>query len=130
MELEAMSSRNAPSHSPSSSGDHIPAASFRPGPEPEPIPPRNPALIRFEQDYFPPIPSSDAGKGAHDGGFSFSPPRELSQRFPERPTLEADCESMDPLALKDVGYGGGSRSGRGGTRKDKEVERLKVRDFM
>ncbi|XP_073106172.1 protein SENSITIVE TO UV 2 isoform X3 [Elaeis guineensis] len=126
IELEAISSRNPPSDPTSSSRDHNGAgASSRPEPEPEPIPPRNPALVRSEQDYFPPIPSSDAGWGAQNGGFSFSPPRELSQRFPERPNLEDDCEIIDPLVLNNAEYGDRSRRGGGGAKKDKEVERLK-----
>ncbi|EHA8587367.1 hypothetical protein COCNU_scaffold001978G000010 [Cocos nucifera] len=131
IELEAISSRNPPSDPPSSSSDHNAAgASSRPEPEPEPIPPRNPALVRSEQDCFPPIPSSDAGWGTHNGGFSFSPPRELSQRFPERPNSEEDCEIIDPLVFNNVRYGDRSRGGGGGARKDKEVERLKEHECM
>ncbi|XP_026656589.2 protein SENSITIVE TO UV 2 isoform X4 [Phoenix dactylifera] len=127
IELGAISSRNPSSDPSSSSRDHNAAVSSRPEPEPEPIPPRNPAPVRSDQEYFPPIPSfvSGAGWGAHDGGFSFSPPRELSQRFPERPNLEVDFEIIEPLVLNNVGFSDRAGSGGGGARKDKEVERLK-----
>ncbi|KAH7659052.1 hypothetical protein IHE45_16G007300 [Dioscorea alata] len=104
VELEAISSRNLPSSDPLRN----PTTTFRPNPQP---------FTSFGFD--------GVGEGVD---LCFSPPRELSQRFVEKPqpsVLAEDCEIVEHWGLRN-GESDGGRSG--GIKKDREaqeVEKLK-----
>lgn len=132
IELEALSSRNLPPEPTLS--PPAPSADIRPSsrPQADAVEPE-PSRIRLESQMDPfQLPVScfrlDARVSAIDAGggtLSFSPPRELSQRYRENPDSEVDCEIVQPSFFRNGRKR--NRSGGGGTDRDRDVERLKVR---
>ncbi|WOK94960.1 hypothetical protein Cni_G03665 [Canna indica] len=139
IELEALASRNLTSNPPElrtappdSSAD---LSSSRQQPDTI-FPGSEPATTRIGLDSYtdpePFVPVSCLRPGARvstiNGGagadsLSFSPPRELSQRYVEKPNTEVDCEIIQPPVLRHDWCG--NRRGGGGTERDREVDRLK-----
>ncbi|XP_042384703.1 protein SENSITIVE TO UV 2-like isoform X1 [Zingiber officinale] len=131
VELEALSSRNLPPE-PILSPPAPPSADIHPSsrPQADAVEPE-PTRIRLESEtdpFRPPVSCSwrgarVSGRDAGGGTLSFSPPRELSQRYRENPDSEVDCEVVQPSFFRN----GRKRnhSGGGGANRDREVERLK-----
>ncbi|XP_074585569.1 protein SENSITIVE TO UV 2 isoform X2 [Curcuma longa] len=130
VELEALSSRNLPPEPTLSA--HAPSADIHPSfrPQADSVEPE-PSRIWLESntDHLqPPVSCSRfgarvSGIDAGGGTLSFSPPRELSQRYRENPDSEAECEVVLPSVFRNGRKR--NRSGGGGTDRDRAVERLK-----